>query len=182
MQVSVTLSLADFLRSRGYDVRWHATDTVDANVVDAAHPKAEVTLVPDFPANPSFIVRLKSDSASSDEIVVPALSVHALPGPKRVRHIGIGHSDWEWERHVLVDGLAADDFQQRELADLLHDWLNSEWRKPVPISDYDTDPTTPTPLEPAYVDFATVDRDELYTENDAARYYVRADAMLRYVE
>jgi hypothetical protein len=205
LEVSMTLCLADMLRAKGYDIYWHATGTTDAHTTTSGGAKGTITLVPDFPANPTYIVRLKSENAGPEEIVLPALTLHCLRGARRVEHVGLGHADYLWERHVLIDGLARDEFQQRELADLLHEWLNDEWRKRMPMGDFgapEQSANTATEFFPpdffamsavvegqgvpalhdAYVEMATTDREELSVENEAARHYLRADVLLRYYE
>jgi hypothetical protein len=182
LTVSLTIAFADYLRSNGYDVYWHATQTTDANTAGLSTPKATVTLVPEFPANPSPIVRLRDESAGPEQIVVPAFSLQVLGSPKRITILGLGHKEYEWEREIRVDGLAANDYQHRAFQDLLHDWLQSEEYKALPVSDYRDDPANPTPLEPVQVTFAVADRTELVNQIEAVRYYVRATAVITYVE
>lgn len=182
LTVSMTLNLADYLRSRGYDVLWHATQTTDANTAGLTPAKATVTLVPEFPANPVTIVRLMGEAAGPDQIVVPALSLQVIGSPTRMEGLGLGHKDARWEREIRVDGLAANDYQHRAFQDLLHDWLLSVESKEFAISDYETDPANPIALEPAWVTFASTDRTELISQIEAVRYYVRATAVLSYIE
>jgi hypothetical protein len=179
LTVSLTVALSDFLRSRGYDIYWVATQTTDVNTLGSL--KATVTIVPEFPANPATIVRLKSDSAGNSEIVVPAMSLQIVGPPKRISILGLGHADYEWERELRVDGFASDEFQQMALMDLFHDWLSSEEDKALPVSDY-SDPANPVVLDPVHVTYAEPDRLELYQGNDAVRYYVRLTATVRYIE
>lgn len=182
LTVSLTLAFADFLRAQGYDVFWHATQTTDANTAGITPAKATVTLVPEFPANPAIIQRLRDESAGQEQIVVPAFSLQVLGSSKRRESLGIGHKEHRWEREIRVDGLAANDFQHRAFQDLLHDWLLSVENKEFPVSDYTTDPANPPLLEPAWVEIADTDRQELISEVEAVRYYVRATAVLSFVE
>jgi hypothetical protein len=182
LTVSMTISLAEFLKSNGYDVFWQATQTTEANTAGLLVPKDTVTLVPEFPANPAPIVRLRNDTAGSYQIVIPALSLQVIGAPRRIGILGLGHTEYEWERELRVDGLAANDYQHRAFQDMLHDWLMSVEFKRFPISDYETDPANPTPLEPAWITFAGTDRTELVSEIEAVRYYVKATATLSYVE
>jgi hypothetical protein len=183
MTVSLTLALAVFLRSHGYDVHWHATGDTDAQTAGLSTAKGTVTLVPEFPANPTYIVRLRDDSAGAEEVVIPALSVQLPNGASRGDILGLGDPRYFWQRDLRVDGLATDEFQHRELADLLHDWLQSVERKEFTVYDFDTDPSGTTLLEPCWVDHADkVWRTELTGDVDTIRYYVRATATLSYVE
>lgn len=180
--VSLTNNLATMLRANGYDVLWHKTGTTDARTDGSPEAKATVTLVSEFPANPTFIVRLKSDTAGAEEIVVPALSLRLTKLPMQVESLGIGHTERYWEREVMVDGLAADEFQHRDLLDLLHDWLRSVEFKKFGINDYDTNKSAPPALEPVEIQSAGVFGQELVHENEAVRYYMQATARFQYVE
>jgi len=183
MLVSLTLDLAQHLRDHGYAVRWHATGDVDPPTTGPlSSARGEITLVPSFPANPALIVGLRDENTRADNVVVPALALCLPDAPKRKAIAGLGHREWEWLREVHVDALAVDEFQHRELADLLHDWFESEANKPLPISDYGADSSTPTPLEPVRVDVSAVTRNEQIHEVEAIRYQIRAMAVLSYYE
>lgn len=186
VQISLTLHLAEFLRARGYDVLWHADKSVDAQTAGLAEPKDTITLVPDFPENPAFVVRkqgLNGDTASAEEVVVPAMTLMVLDTPTPIGIRGLGHRDRDWERSFRIDGIASDDFQQRELADLVHDWLLDEQNKTFTISDYDTDTVNPPVLaDPVVVEFAHVGRKTLPQEVEAVRPYFYATVTLSYIE
>lgn len=182
LTVSMTNALATYLRSQGYDIRWHVTDTIDAQTAGLPAPRATITLVPEFPANPAGIVRLKTEEMGPDVVAVPALSLQVVGAPARIAIRGLGHTDYEWARRIRVDGLAADEFQHREFQDLLHRWLMDEEWKTFPIYDHELDPADPEEIGPVYVTRAAVNREELYLEVEAARYYVRAQASLSYIE
>lgn len=179
--VSLTTALADYVKSQGYDVLWKATGETDPQTLGGT-TKATVTFTPSMPANPAYIVRLKSDSAGPEEVVVPVLALQVPTDPKRIDIMGLGHKDYLWERDVRVDLFAMDEFQQREMADLLHDWLNSEEYKEFPILDYAANPAAPPALGNCRVEFALVERQELIHEVEAIRYYVKASAVISYIE
>lgn len=186
VQISMTMHLAEYLREKGYDVRWHTDKSVDAQTAGLPAAKDTVTLVPDFPEDPAFVVRkqgLNGDTASPEEVVVPAMTLMVLDTPIPVAILGLGHKEREWERSLRIDGIATDDFQQRELADLLHDWLLAEQNKAFTISDHDGDPASPVVLEdPVYVEFAHVARKTLPQEVEAVRPYFYATVTLSYIE
>jgi len=120
------LALATFLRANGYAIRWHAAQTIEPRT--AGPDRGTLTLVPDFPANPTTIVRL-SDSdpspslADVSTIVVPALALQMVTQPARITLAGLGQIESEWAREVLIDGFARDDGEHRHLADLLTTFL-----------------------------------------------------------
>jgi hypothetical protein len=182
VKVSLTAEVATYLRSRGYDVFWHATRETDAETAGLTAPLATITLVPSFPAIPTYIRRLNSSDGGSDEIIVPAFTLYTDETPNRVASLGLGHKDYEWSRRVLIDGFADTAFQQAELADVFQDWLQSEEQKEFVIYDYATDPTTPPALDPMRVMFSHIDQLELVNENEAVRYYVKVIMLLNYEE
>lgn len=181
IQVSLTLQLAEFLRSKGYDIRWHSTGAVEPQTAGLPSPKDVITLTPEFPVNPTYIVRLNNRSPAPEEVAVPAFALQAVGSPKRLRRLGLGQKEHERERAIRVDGFAADQHQQKELADLLYDWLEGDDVR-LRVSDYDSDPSNPPSLDPVEVDFAVVDRLELIGEVEAVRHYIQVTAAIRYVE
>lgn len=190
LQTSLTIALADFLRSKGYDIYWHAAGTISPQTAGLSEAKAIISFVPAFPSKPTFILpanheniqRLKGRNLGEEYVVVPALTLQVHGSPRRVRIRGLGHKDYEWTREVQIYGLAADKYQHRELADLLHHWLTSEEFKEIPVFDYDSDPSAPPALPPVHVLHSDVDWQELYQEVEAIRYYFRAFATVTYVE
>lgn len=192
LDTSLTLAFAEFLRSRGYDVYWHSAGVIESQTAALATPKAIVTLAPDFPADPVTVLpahptnvqRLKSGELTEDELVVPALSLRTLGSPLKGAIQGLGHRDYEWIRDFMVDGFAADQFQHRELADTLLDWLSQGEYKYLPVSDYSTDPANPTELDTVVVlqEYSAVQRKELVHDVEAVRYYIQATARITYVE
>jgi hypothetical protein len=186
VQASLALDLARFLQAEGYDVLWQATQTRWGQSAGLATAKATVTIAPDFPDDPRLIVRLNSDPAVAQEIVVPALAVVVEPR-ERAGGMGLGHRDSLWERRVVVDGFAADAFQQRELVDALSAWLTREPSYAVAAVDVDNAPAVgaddvPT-LDPLTVRKAEADPPTVaVTELEAVRFYVRLVAYVQYVE
>jgi hypothetical protein len=180
IQVSMSLALAAFLVAAGYDVYWQGTGETDSTLVTPV--RGTVTLAPEFPADPQFIVRLKGDSSHDEVIVVPALVLRVVNGPRRKTILGVGHKDYEWQRNIVIDGFAFDEFEQRFLADLLFDFLASEETKEFAIYDYSTDSAHPVLLGPLWIEVAGVDRQTLVNEVEAVRWYINATAVSLYVE
>lgn len=180
MTLSLYRHLSELLRGLGYDVFWHATGETDPQTAGLAEKKGTITLVPEFPANSSTIVRLISGSPDEHQIAVPAFALKVLGGPKKIKRQGLGDPIFERERRFRIDGFALDSAGHRALADSLYDWLEGTDKR-LDIWDY-SGGSNPTPLEPALVRFAEVDREELYQENEAIRYYIHLIAALRYYE
>lgn len=179
--ISLNRKLAESLRAFGYDVRWFATGEVETHTA-GGEAKGTVTLVPDFPANPTYIVRLNDGgSPGAEEIAVPAFALRLDDSPERGDRAGIGESVFYRERTFEIDGFAADDFQQRELMDFFYEWLQIG-DVYLPVWDYSTDPDNPTSLEPLEVWRAYVEKENFLHEIEAIRYYIRIVAIVRYVE
>lgn len=179
LTLNLTLLLAEEFKRLGYDILWHATGDQEPQTAGLPTPQGEITLVPEFPANPTYVVRLNSEDDEGEEVVIPAFTL--LLGPvRKLKRLGIGQKEFFRERKIIIDGFARDSFEQRKLADALYDWLDE--KEQIPVLDYDSDPDTPPPLEPVWVGWVEVHHQELAGETDAVRYYIRAVATLRYVE
>lgn len=185
VEISLKVAFGDYLRARGYAVRWQDSGVVDpptgGTATPGGPPKDTVSLVSDFPAEPTNIVRLTSDQKGPQTIVVPAFTLHALTLPARQGIRGLGHADYEWERHVRLDGFAADEFQHRELADLIHDFFNDVGEKEFEISGYDQNAAAPPDVGPLRVRLAAVQRPVKQEWPQQVRYYVTATAVLYYI-
>jgi hypothetical protein len=184
--VNISTAFADRLRAAGYDVFWHTTGSTDAQTAGLPAAKGTVTIVPEIPANPTFITRLKDGDTHADlapeEIAVPVFTVSIEDLPRKEKRHGIGRgAAFRYVREFEIDGLAADAFQHRELADLLFEWLG-EGDVYLTILDYDADPENPPELRPVTVRWADVVKPELPSEDRNLRYYVGAKAGLEYIE
>lgn len=182
IKISLLTALATELRANGYDVYWRATGETEAQTKGLETPVATVTLTPDFPDNPSVLRRLKTENAGEEEIVVPAFAAYVPDAPRRQYILGLGHRDYEWARQVIVDGFAADAFQQADLLNVLSDWLQSEEDKEFAVGDYDLDPQAPPSLSVVRVTFAHIEQMELVNENPAVKFYLKATIVLGYEE
>lgn len=184
---NVTLSLhkhfSELLRENGYNVFWHAWKDLEPHTSGLPEAKGTITLVPEFPANPSYLVRLTDGNPAQDKhlIGVPAFSVQVIGSPRKIRRQGLGDPVFERERRFRIDGFCTDAFQHRELADLFYSWLEGTDKR-LEMWDFETDGSNPPQLEPVYIQFAEVDREELIGENEAIRYYVHLQAAFRYFE
>jgi hypothetical protein len=185
MQVSLTKQLAKYLKASGYSIFWHSGGILEAHTSTLTQPRGIITLVPEFPATPTSIKRLNSGEAHSslkpDQIAVPVLTLSVGKLPKKLRRLGLGMSEHEYEREFMVDGLAASKRQHRHLADTLYRWLGMG-DVLLECYDFDTDPTDPPLMEPMTVQWADVIKPEMSHENPAIRFYVNAKAAVKYSE
>ncbi len=183
--VSIQRQFADLLKEAGYNVRFHTTGEVETfTKVGLEEALGTITLVPEFPGNPALLTRssgLNDGSTPGEgEVLIPAFAISFPDEAKRIRRDGIGSSVFERWRTVFIDGFAYDEFQQRELTDLLYEWLQigdplmSVW-------DY-SDPEDVQELRRCDVVGADVMKDEWITEIEAIRYFIHAKAILSYFE
>lgn len=179
LTLSLYQHLATQLRSYGYDVRWWATG--DVEFLTGGTSKGVMTLVPEFPANPTTIVRLTAGTPTESEIVIPAFTLQVVGGPIKIARYGLGDSRFERERLFLIDGFVRDQYEHRELADLLYEWLEPSGTY-LTVWDYDANADAPPELDPALVWDLQVDRRELTDGDEAIRYYIALRGSVRYFE
>src|SRR4051812_31553774 len=153
VSVSLQRNLATSLKAFGYDVLWRATGETETQTL-GGQAKGTVTLTPEFPANPAFLVKtagLNDGSIPTDEqILVPAFALVLPTAPKKIRRAGIGDSTFERQRGFRIEGFAWDEFQQRELMDFFYNWLEAGTVM-LPVWDYASNPSTPPALDPVEV-------------------------------
>jgi hypothetical protein len=178
--LSISVQLADMLRADGWNVYWQVSATTDTHTA-GGQAKGTISLVKKFPANPNYIITLNDEDPGTDEeaVVIPALTV-VLGHPIKIRRYQVGSSIFWKERSLIIAGLVESEYQQPQLADLLQYWIDSDTK--LEVWDYDTNPTAPPPLEDAWVEWARVESGETLDVPDAARYFVRVEAGVRYLE
>lgn len=184
VQTSLTYHLTKYLREIGYDIRWHIDNHLDPHTSEGER-LGEIRIVKGFPSNPTFIVRLNDSAGKPNEVIVPALSLQLIGGPRIGKRLGIGHSDFNRSRVVVVDGFADDSVQQKELADQLYAWVG---RGDVTFSmwDYEADPENPPSLPDMTVDIKSIPPSvqwaDFVGESDVVRHYIKLHFVLNYEE
>lgn len=186
VQVSLTVHLAEYFRSKGWNIFWDTSGTLESHTSGLPEDRGTISVVRSIPANPQYITRLKDGETYNDlaayEVAVPVFSLTPLGMPKRPQRQGIGHSDFFWMREFRVDLLASNEDEWKVLADALFDWGGNGDRRWT-IYDYEADPANPVPLEPiAKKEWCDIRPTEIIGVNDEARYYVRLLAAFEYVE
>jgi hypothetical protein len=186
VSISLQRDLAIALKAFGYNVLWRATGETEAqNMAGLGTAKGTVTLTPEFPANPAYLVKtagLNDGSVPTDEeIQVPAFTLVLPTGPKKIAPFGLGDSMFERQRGFRIEGFAWDEFQQRELMDFFYNWLEAGTVM-LPVWDYASNPASPPALAPVEVIRADVQKAELIHEVEAIRYYVSVTAIISYYE
>jgi hypothetical protein len=182
--ISIQRSFANALKAFGYNVLWRANGTSEAQTL-GGQAKGTVTLIPEFPENPAYLVKSAGlndgSTPKEEEIAVPAFAFVLPTGPKKIRIAGIGHSDYEWQRGFRIEGFAWDEFQQRELMDFFYTWIQGGNVR-LPVWDYVSNPSSPPALDPVDVIRADAEKTELIHEVAAIRYYLSVSAIISYYE
>jgi hypothetical protein len=186
VSISLQRDLAIALKAFGYNVLWRATGETEAqNMPGLVTAKGTVTLAPEFPENPAYLVKSAGlndgSTPKEEEIAVPAFAFVLPTGPKKIRIAGIGHSDYEWQRGFRIEGFAWDEFQQRELMDFFYTWIQGGNVR-LPVWDYVSNPSSPPALDPVDVIRADAEKTELIHEVAAIRYYLSVSAIISYYE
>lgn len=184
-QYNVTVSIFDALaqqfNSLGYNVRWFSTGDVDET--SEYEVKGTITLTRSMPANPAFVVQLKDGEEPEPEMVpVPCFTL--LVGPRRqIRRLGLGDSSFEWERPVVIAGLADNELQQMAFTDMLDEWLTGG-NKYLSVFDHENavDPDSPEEMPKLFVSRSKSTPNEVEHEVPAIRYIVRNQFVVRYAE
>ena len=184
--VSIQRDLANALKAFGYNVKWRATGEVETyTMAGLQSAKGTVTLVPEFPATPAYLVKSAGLNDGSipreQEIQVPAFALVLPTAPKKIRRAGIGESIFERQRGFRIEGFAWDEFQQRELFDFFYNWLEAGTVM-LPVWDYASNPASPPALDPVEVIRADVQKAELIHEVEAIRYYISVSVIISYFE
>lgn len=184
--VSLSEQFASTLLGAGFAVYWQTTgETVLPNSMTYPTPLGTVTLVPEFPPDPVNVTRsprLNDGTVPGPgQVLVPAFALSIADSPIRMRRVGLGQAEFERWLTFYIYGFAYDEFQQRQLKDLLYGWLQIGDVR-LQVWDYDNNPNTPNALEAMDVIDAQVTKDERVTEIDAIRYYVTAEVIVSYFE
>lgn len=178
--VSMFINLATEMRSRGWNIFWHATGETEA--FTAGTEVGTITLLQSIPQNPTFITREESgDYANQSQVIIPAFAMKTQP-PRKIKRLGLGDVRFEREYDIKIGGLAANARQQATLASALYEWLDiGDTNYYMPMWDY-SDPVTPVELDSAEVWWVDVTTQEVATEVDNIRYQINVQLTLRYVE
>lgn len=179
LTLSFYRQFAEMLQEAGYNITWYASKETEYTSVDPA--KGTITLVPEFPANATQIVRLITGSPGEQEVVIPAFALQVPDGPRKIARLGLGDSTFEREREIRIDGFATDSYEHRELTDLLYDWLQGGDKR-LDVWDYGQDMSNPPLLDPVQVWYADVARQELTQGDEGHRYYINLVGSVRYFE
>ncbi len=137
LTTSAAIFLANKFTSGGWAVHWQAT-----NVTSGSAGQGTVTLVPEFPDEPSNLILPVSGVAfTQHEVTIPAFTVQLSSEPVEDERAGLGEEVFESKARILIDGYVVDQAQHLAFATLFRNWFRKDtW---FPVFDFETNPTAP---------------------------------------
>lgn len=179
--LNLTTSAATFVAEQfvdaGWGVYWQATDVFSGTATEG-----EVTLVSEFPDDPSLLV-LPPATRSASKVLLPAFAVTLSSEPYEVALAGLGETVFEQRAMLMVDGFAADQAQYLAFATMFRNWFKEGVL--LPVYDYETNPTSPSLIDIDVIfEGRRIDRTELVgpTIPPTARYYLNMEVELMFFE
>lgn len=155
LTTSVARYLAEKFTGAGWAIYWQATDVMSGTATNG-----EVTLVPEFPSEPSMLVLPPRDARTSTEVLLPAFSVQLISEPSEVSRAGLGQDLFEQFASFAIEGFAVNQEQHMAFATVFRNWFREDTR--LLIYDYENDPVDPSLIDvDVIVERRLVDR--LYT-------------------
>ena len=161
---------AEQFTAAGWLIHWQAT-TVESGTATLG----EVTLVPEFPSDPSVLV-LPPRTRKASEILLPAFTIAMVQEPTILTRAGLGEDLFETVAQFAIEGFAVDQSEHMAFATLFRDWFRDG--KVLPMFDYETTPAAPTAISDAEVIVESRAINRNYTTDPnvprQARYYLSA--------
>ncbi len=163
--------LANNLTGAGWEVYWQLTD-----VLSGTATQGSVTLVPEFPNEPSLLVA-PPRTRVINEVLMPAFAVTLSSEPVESFRAGLGDTEFEQRGSLLIEGFVVDTSQHLAFATLLREWFRED--ASLPLYDYELSPENPSIVTDSDVVFRNrrIDRLE-FVEKDVpvqARYYINME-------
>jgi hypothetical protein len=179
--LNLTTSAAVFVGEQfadaGWAVYWQATDILSGTAVEG-----EVTIVPEFPDDPSLLV-LPPATRSASKILLPAFAVTLSSEPFDVIRAGLGETIFEQRSSIMVDGFVADQSQHLAFATMFRNWFRDGVI--FPVRDYESSPTNPSLIDIDVIfEGRRIDRTEFVDPSvpPTARYYLNMEVDLMFFE
>jgi hypothetical protein len=181
LTTSAALYLAESLTDAGWLVYWQAT-----GVESGTATLGEVTIVPEFPAEPNFLV-LPEDpiqTRTANKVIIPAFSIRLAAEPREERRAGLGEDLFQQRGTILIDGFVTDKAEHLSFATLFRNWFREGFS--LPIRDYENYPSNPPLLDSGNVDVWFENREldalELLDVPPHARYYLNMEVDIVYFD
>ena len=178
--INLTTSLAVYfaqkLNESGWRVYWQATDSYSGIAT-----LGTVTLVPELPNEPGFLV-LPPRERVANEVIVPAFSVNISKQPRDVELEGLGSEIFEEEASFVIQGFVVDRAQSMAFATMFRNFFRPQFR--LIVRDFETDPTNPTIVDDTntVVNSRDVERIDFTDLPQPVRYYLNAEINITYFD
>jgi len=179
--INLTTSFAgDFankLATLGWQIYWQGTNTFSGIAT-----LGTVSIVPEMPNEPEYIVMPPRPNKTQQEVVTPAFAVHVLEEPIEEYRYGLGDDLFKNRTTLILEGFTIDKAQHMVFATYIRTFFRPEFR--IPIWDWEGNPTTPALIDNinTYVDHRRVDRLEFPDLPQPVRYYLNAAIDLIYFD
>lgn len=178
--LNLITSIAGFFANRltesGWAVFWQARQVFSGTAV-----LGEVTLTPEFPNEPSFIVQPPRDRTQS-EIIVPAFCVRFDTEPIDEVRAGLGQDLFQERAVIQIDGYVLNQSQHMAFPTMFRNWFRRDTY--IPIWDWEANPVTPDLIDYSnvYIENRQVEALEMINLPNPVRYYINLTADLVYYD
>jgi hypothetical protein len=169
LTTSVAAFFANSLTALGYQIYWQGSNTFSGVAT-----LGTVTIVPEMPDEPEYIVMPPRPNRVIQEVVTPAFSAHVLDQPVEEYRLGLGDSIFRNRVTVILEGFTPDKVSHMVFATYIRTFFRPEFR--LPIWDFESNPVTPALVDNinTYVDHRRVERLEFPDLPQPVRYYLNA--------
>ena len=170
IMTSVAGFFANKLTAAGWAVYWQAL-----GIFSGTATQGEVTMVPEFPAETTYLV-LGPRDRTENEIIVPAFSVGFQVAPEEIQIAGLGDTEYESVALVTVDGFCANKQQHLLFSTYMRKWFQKD--TVIPIYNWEDNPVTPDLVDDRNVYIRTRQVEIITSPNlpNPVRYYLNMTA------
>ena len=178
--INIVTSVAGFLANRlvesGWRVYWQARA-----LFSGVGTMGEVTLTPEFPNEPSFIVQPPRDRTQS-EILIPAFAVRLSEEPVEEIRAGLGQDLFREAGVIQIDGYVLNQAQHMAFATMFRNWFRQDTY--IPIWNWEANPVTPQLIDDhnVYIENRQVEALEMVNLPSPVRYYLNCTADIVYYD
>ena len=177
LTTSAAVYVANKFTSEGWAVHWQAVDVTSGTATNGT-----VTLVPEFPDEPSNLVLPVSGMAwTQHEVRIPAFTVQLSSEPVEDERAGLGEEIFESRARILIDGYVVDQAQHLAFATLFRNWFRKDTY--LPVFDFETNPTSPSLIDEfVQIEDRFLSRLEVVNVPRPVRYYLNLEVEISYFE
>jgi hypothetical protein len=178
--INLVTSVAGYFANRitesGWKVYWQARA-----IFSGTGSVGEVTLTPEFPNEPSFIVQPPRERTES-EIIIPAFAVRLVDMPIETERAGIGEDLFRESATIQIDGYVLSQSQHMAFSTMFRNWFRQDTY--IPIWDWEANPVTPSLVDDhnVYIENRQVEALEMTNLPSPVRYYINMTADLIYYD